>query len=95
MVWTLRTYFKNPDIIILDEPTASLGEKAKETIKHVLDVLMKEKTTIIVTHDDSLLELADRKLYVQDGVISESKEGDKGNGNSSGSFKMNGGLLNF
>ena len=35
---------------------------------------MKEKTTIIVTHDDSLLEMADRKLYVREGRIVEGRE---------------------
>ena len=74
IVWIIRTYFQNPDIIILDEPTASLDEKSKDVIKLLLNVLMKEKTTIIVTHDDSLLEMADRKLYVREGRIVEGRE---------------------
>lgn len=98
IVWTLRTYFQNPDVIVLDEPTASLDEKSKKVIKLLLSVIMKEKTTIIVTHDSSLLEVAERKLYVKNGRIveggqhgSDIKHGnDNGNGNI---YVMKGGLL--
>ena len=93
VVWIVRTYFKNPDIIVLDEPTASLDEASKETVKLLLNVLMKEKTTIIVTHDDSIMDLADRKLYVKDGKISDKEGG--GKMSSADGYKITGGLLDF
>jgi ATP-binding cassette, subfamily B, multidrug efflux pump len=93
IVWTIRTYFQNPDIIILDEPTASLDHKSKETLKQILNVLMKEKTTIIVTHDNALLELADRKLYVKNGQISEKKDQGRAQTSFGNGYLMSGGLL--
>jgi ABC-type multidrug transport system fused ATPase/permease subunit len=101
LVWTIRTYFQNPDVIILDEPTASLDEKSKVKIKMLLSVMMKHKTVIIVTHDDSLLELANRRLYVEKGRIVEKKGENEYSGNpihaSEGrdAYMMRGGLLNF
>lgn len=83
IVWCLRTFFQNPDIIIMDEPTASLDTNSTELLKMILSKMLKEKTVIIVTHDESLLEMADRKLRVVDGKIVEGG-GSGGEGGSRG-----------
>jgi ABC-type multidrug transport system fused ATPase/permease subunit len=92
VVVALRIYFQNPDIIIMDEPTASLDNKTKALLKMLLNVILKDKTTIIVTHDEELLELANRQLYIEDGVLIEKTSPISTNKNSD-MFMMNGGLL--
>jgi ATP-binding cassette subfamily B protein len=74
IVWCLRTFFQNPDIIVMDKPTASLDTKSTELLKMILGKIMKEKTVIIVTHDKSLLEMADRKLQVVDGKFTGNSD---------------------
>jgi ABC-type multidrug transport system fused ATPase/permease subunit len=69
IVWCLRTILKNPDVLILDEPTASLDEKSRTLIKNLLDKMMKDKTVIIVTHDNRMLDIADKKIFIEKGVI--------------------------
>lgn len=73
IVWCLRTIISNPDILILDEPTASLDEKYRGMMKHILNVMMKNKTVIVVTHDTKMMDIAKRKIYVRDGTIVEKK----------------------
>jgi ABC-type multidrug transport system fused ATPase/permease subunit len=97
VVLALRIYFQNPDIIILDEPTASLDVKTKKLLKTLLNVILKDKTTIIVTHDEELLELANRQLYVKDGLLYEEgtfKNKKNKSEDKSLPFIMSGGLLN-
>jgi ABC-type multidrug transport system fused ATPase/permease subunit len=72
IVLCLRAYFQNNDIIIMDEPTASLDKLSKDTLKRVINVTMQNKTVIIVTHDNELLKIAERKIYVVDGKIQEA-----------------------
>lgn len=94
VVLALRIYFQNPDIIILDEPTASLDAKTKQLLKMLLTVILKDKTTIIVTHDEELLELATKHFFIQDGtVIQNVDEIGKNNTKNDDVFFMNGGLL--
>jgi putative ABC transport system ATP-binding protein len=60
-----------PDIMIFDEPTASLdGDTGRSIVAFVRDSLLNEKRSIIlVTHDDRILSFADRTLNMQDGRI--------------------------
>jgi ABC-type multidrug transport system fused ATPase/permease subunit len=74
VVWCLRTIVQNPDIVIMDEPTASLDDKGRSTLIMILDVIMKDKTVIIVTHDKGLLDMADRRLFVKNGMIEENEK---------------------
>jgi putative ABC transport system ATP-binding protein len=64
-----RALINNPRIIFADEPTASLDH---ETARGVMDMLeeQREKTSIIVvTHDKSILQNADRVIEMWDGYI--------------------------
>jgi len=74
VVWCLRTIAQNPEIVIMDEPTASLDEKSKAILNRILEDMMKEKTVILVTHDKQLMEFADRKIYVENGRIRGSSD---------------------
>ena len=67
-----RLFLKNPPIIFLDEPTASLDAIATEQIKNSLDAIQKDRTVIIISH--SLSQILDaNKIYVlKKGRVVES-----------------------
>lgn len=69
LVWCLRVLLSNPEIIVLDEPTASLDEKTKTLMKGLFDLFMKERTVIMVTHDPSLMSYAERTVVMKKGTI--------------------------
>ncbi len=62
VIWFLRIYLNNPDILLLDEPTASLSKESKETLWNLIKEVFKDKTIIMSTHDDFLIKLATRKI---------------------------------
>ena len=62
IVWCVRIILRDPKIIILDEPTASLDEKSKNIIYRMLTDIMKDRTIIMVTHDEYLMKRADREI---------------------------------
>jgi ABC-type multidrug transport system fused ATPase/permease subunit len=66
IVWCLRTLLKNPDVILLDEPTASLDLDSKNAITSLLNELMVHKTVIMITHDPFLTKHADITIDLQD-----------------------------
>ncbi len=58
-----RLFLKNPPIIFLDEPTASLGAIATEQIKNSLDAIKQGRTLVIISH--SLAQIVDSDcIYV-------------------------------
>ena len=65
----------NPDVLILDEPTAGLDPLAAEILKqHILEAREKNKLVIITSHIMSEVdELADRIIYMMDGNIAFNK----------------------
>jgi ABC-type bacteriocin/lantibiotic exporter with double-glycine peptidase domain len=69
LVWFLKLYFKGSDVIIMDEPTASLDKGTKDLFKDIMNRLLKNKTIIIVTHDDHLLDIADRTITMKNGEV--------------------------
>lgn len=69
LLWCLRILLKNPDILILDEPTSAMDNKTKDLLFKILDIVMKGKTVIMVTHDPYLLQMADTKVYMSHGKI--------------------------
>lgn len=67
-----RMFLKNPPIIFLDEPTASLDAISTEQIKNSLDAIKKDRTVIIISH--SISQIIDSHcIYVmKDGRVVES-----------------------
>lgn len=55
----IKSLIKNPDILILDEPTSALDNESIWILKVVLKEVCSEKIVIIVTHDYTLLDIAD------------------------------------
>ena len=60
-----------PDILVLDEPTASLdGDTGRKIILFVRgQILNAHRCILIVTHDARIFEYADRILHMEDGKI--------------------------
>lgn len=67
-----RAYFGNGDILILDEPTASLDAYSEEFIYNRFIELSNNKTTAFVTHRMATARLADRIVVLENGRIIES-----------------------
>lgn len=67
-----RMFLKNPPIIFLDEPTASLDAVATEQIKNSLDAIKKDRTVIIISHSISQIIDADLIYSMKLGRVLES-----------------------
>ena len=65
--------YHDPDIILADEPTASLDTRHAQDVAHLLADQTHElgKATVMVTHDERLLPMCDRVLGMHDGVLTE------------------------
>lgn len=68
-----RALYTEPSLLLADEPTASLdSKKALEVIQLLKELTNNSnRTTVIVTHDERLLEYCDRVFKVVDGVVEE------------------------
>ena len=66
-----RAYMKNAQLIILDEPTATLDARSEFEAFHRFAELMKEKTAVLISHRFSTVRMADRILVLQDGTVRE------------------------
>lgn len=69
-----RMFLKDPPIIFLDEPTASLDAIATEQIKQSLDEIKQGRTVIMISHSLSQIIDADYIYVMQDGEIVEHGE---------------------
>ena len=66
-----RALINNPSIILADEPSGNLDTESAENLHNLFFKLRDEfgQTFVIVTHNEELAAMADRKLVMQDGVI--------------------------
>lgn len=73
-----RAISSRPDLMIFDEPTASLdGDTGKKIVEFVKQNILNEKRCIIiVTHDSRIYEYADRILKMEDGRITGIEKGE-------------------
>ncbi|WP_168395553.1 ABC transporter ATP-binding protein [Acinetobacter indicus] len=71
-----RMFLKNPPIIFLDEPTASLDAIATEQIKQSLDEIKQGRTVVIISHSLSQIIDADYTYVMKEGAIAEHGEHD-------------------
>lgn len=62
-----RAILKNPMILILDEATSSLDAESEKWVQLALEVLMKDRTTIIIAHRLATIKKVDKIYVLQDG----------------------------
>ena len=67
-----RMFLKNPPIIFLDEPTASLDAIATEQIKNSIDAIKKDRTVIIISHSISQIIDSEMIYALQKGRVEQS-----------------------
>ena len=64
-----RALLHDPKVIILDEPTSSMDQATEASVISELKNWADGKTMIMITHRNSLLQLADRVLVMDSGEI--------------------------
>ena len=72
-----RMFLKNPPIIFLDEPTASLDAIATEQIKNSIDAIKKDRTVIIISHSISQIIDSEMVYALRTGRVEESGHPDE------------------
>ncbi|HGM3505592.1 TPA: ABC transporter ATP-binding protein [Clostridioides difficile] len=72
-----RALATRPAIILADEPTGNLDSKTSDEVMSILKSMSKKysQTLVMITHDDSIAQMADRVVFIEDGRV--SKVGDK------------------
>ncbi len=71
-----RALISHPRIVLADEPTAALDKKSGRDVVELMQKLAKEQncTILLVTHDNRILDIADRIVYMEDGrLVREGK----------------------
>jgi putative ABC transport system ATP-binding protein len=66
-----RALVSHPKIVLADEPTAALDKKSGRDVVELMQRLAKEQgcTILLVTHDNRILDIADRIIYMEDGLL--------------------------
>ncbi len=73
-----RALVSRPKIVLADEPTAALDKKSGRDVVEMMQKLAKEQgcTILMVTHDNRILDVADRIIYMEDGRLGVNPEAD-------------------
>lgn len=71
-----RALVTRPNLILADEPTASLDKDSGRTVVELIQALCREQgaSVVLVTHDNRILDVADRILHLEDGEIQSISE---------------------
>ena len=66
-----RALASRPNIVLADEPTASLDKKSGRDVVEIMQYLAREQgsTILLVTHDNRILDVADRIIHMEDGRL--------------------------
>ncbi len=70
-----RALVSHPKMVLADEPTAALDSKSGRDVVEIMQKLAKEQkcTIFIVTHDNRILDIADRIILLEDGYLEEEE----------------------
>lgn len=68
-----RALIARPEVIFADEPTGNLDSKSGQEVMELLSDIRKKmgKTLVVITHDEGIAQMAERKIRIVDGVVSE------------------------
>jgi ATP-binding cassette, subfamily B, bacterial len=66
-----RAFFRNADIVVLDEPTASLDPEAEQAVFETVRELARDKSVVLISHRFSTVGTADRILVLDSGRVVE------------------------
>ena len=68
-----RAFVNDPDIILADEPTASLdGSRGRQVVEMIrMEVKKRNKAAVMVTHDERVLDLVDLVYRLESGMLTE------------------------
>jgi putative ABC transport system ATP-binding protein len=71
-----RALVSHPKIVLADEPTAALDKKSGRDVVEIMQKLAKEQgcTILLVTHDNRILDIADRIIYMEDGCLGRDSQ---------------------
>jgi len=69
-----RAWMNDPELILADEPTASLdSERGRDVVQMLAEeVKLRGKAAVMVTHDLRMLDLCDRVVHIEDGRLKEA-----------------------
>lgn len=69
-----RALVNHPKIVLADEPTAALDSKSGRDVVNLMQSLAKEQgcTILLVTHDNRILDIADRIVQMEDGKLTQN-----------------------
>ena len=69
-----RALVSHPKIVLADEPTAALDKKSGRDVVEMMQKLAKQQgcTILLVTHDNRILDIADRIVYMEDGRLADN-----------------------
>ena len=64
-----RAIIKNPKLLLCDELTGALDTKSSKSVLEFIEKINKlyQTTTVIITHNEAIAEMADRVIYIKDG----------------------------
>ncbi len=69
MVLLSRLILRNPQIVLMDEPTAAMDEQLEEQVIRQMKSWLEGRTLVLVTHRPALLKLVDRLIVIDNGCI--------------------------
>lgn len=69
VILVLRAFFNNKPIVILDEPISAIDSSNKVQVINLIKNAMKDRTVIIITHDESILSIVNRTYQIVKGKI--------------------------
>lgn len=64
-----RALVRDPEVLILDEPTSNMDNASEQTVQKRLGTIMQDKTLILITHRLSMLAIVDRLIVMESGRI--------------------------
>ncbi|MCC5639833.1 DevA family ABC transporter ATP-binding protein [Nostoc sp. CHAB 5844] len=71
-----RALVNNPPLVLADEPTAALDKQSGRDVVEIMQRLAKEQGTsiLLVTHDNRILDIADRIVEMEDGLLARDSQ---------------------